>query len=89
MDKIFVNAILNDSLEEFEKKGYTIVGYERELKVNYSFYKELIDNQIFDIYQTNKNKILIIHGDQDDTAPITDSIAFMKKYNTKIYQSCK
>ena len=84
MDKIFVNAILNDSLDEFEKNGYTIVGYERELKVNYSFYKELIDNQIFDIYQTNKNKILIIHGDQDDTAPITDSIAFMKKYNTKM-----
>ena len=84
MDKIFVNAILNDSLDEFEKNGYTIVGYERELKVNYSFYKELIDNQIFDIYQANKNKILIIHGDQDDTAPITDSIAFMKKYNTKM-----
>ena len=84
MDKIFDNAILNDSLEKKKKKGYTIVGYERELKVNYSFYKELIDNQIFDIYQTNKNKILIIHGDQDDTAPITDSIAFMKKYNTKM-----
>lgn len=84
MDKIFVNAILRESIKDFRKRTYTIVGYERELKVNYSFYEELENTQIFELFQKDENKILIIHGDQDDTAPIEDSYAFQAKYQTEM-----
>ena len=82
MDKIFVHAILREPMEEFKKRGYTIVGYERELKVNYTFYEELENTQIFELFQKYENEILIIHGDKDDTAPIEDSYAFQAKYQT-------
>ena len=82
MDKIFVHAILREPMEEFKKRGYTIVGYERELKVNYTFYEELENTQIFELFQKDENEILIIHGDKDDTAPIEDSYAFQAKYQT-------
>lgn len=82
MDKIFKDAILNEDMESFKERGYTMVGYERPLKVNYSFYQKLVDTNIFEIYQKNANKIMIIHGTNDDTAPISDSYKFRDTYQT-------
>ena len=84
MDKIFKNAILKEPFHVFKERGYTVVGYERELKVNFSFYKELEENQIFQKYQEKNNQILIIHGDKDDTAPIEDSRRFQKEHDTEM-----
>lgn len=84
MDKILLDEIIQENTELFQKQGYVIVGYERELKVNYSFYQELVSNQIMDFdFSVNPN-ILIIHGDADGTAPIEDSIAFCKRFNIPI-----
>ena len=84
MDKIFKNAILKEPFYLFKQRGYTIVGYVRKLKINFSFYKELEENQIFHEYQEKNNQILIIHGDQDNMAPIEDSFRFHKEYDTKM-----
>lgn len=81
MDKIFINEILREDIEEFKKRGYTVVGYERELKVNYSFYEELKNTQILDIYINTFSNILMIHGDKDTTAPIEDTIVFSNKFS--------
>ncbi len=83
MDEILVNEILNESVTDFEKRGYTVVGYERELKVNFSYYKELLKNKLNELTTTGDN-ILIIHGDSDTTAPTIDAINFAKKNNLKI-----
>ena len=84
MDKIFKNAILKEPFSAFKERGYTVVGYEQELKINFSFYKELEENQIFHKYQEKNNQILIIHGDQDNMAPIEDSYRFQKEFATKM-----
>lgn len=57
MDKIFRNKILREPFHDFQTRGYTIVGYERELKVNFSFYKELKQNQIFAFFPKRKYTI--------------------------------
>ena len=82
MDKIFENSIIRESLSDFKKRGYTILGYEKELKVSYNFYEELKNNKLFEIYNKNE-ELLIIQGTEDDMAPIEDSIRFISEKNTK------
>lgn len=79
-DEMFINEILREEKSKFENRGYTIVEYERELKANYSFYKELENNKILDTYKKDYSKILIIHRAQDTATPIADTITFANKF---------
>lgn len=80
MDEIFVREILREDFDSFRSRGYTIVGYERELKVNYSFYEELVNSKVMDSYMNGYSKIIIICGDKDTTAPIEDATLFADKF---------
>lgn len=82
MDEIFRNSILREDMEQFKKRGYTTLGYEKELIVTYNYYQELIDNKLFEKYTKNE-ELLIIQGTNDDIAPIEDSIRFINTKNTK------
>jgi alpha-beta hydrolase superfamily lysophospholipase len=84
MDKIFEDEILVGTMDEFKEKGYVIVGYERELKVNYSYFEELCNNQILRDFDAKCDNILIIHGDEDTTAPIKDAYDFKEKFGVKM-----
>lgn len=82
MDEILKNAILTESIEKYKEKGYAILGYDREMKVPYKYYEELLDNKLFDIYSVNE-EMLAIQGTKDDMAPIEDTIRFIAEKNTK------
>lgn len=82
MDKILKNAILTESIEKYKEKGYAILGYDREMKVPYKYYEELLNNKLFDIYSANE-EMLAIQGTKDDMAPIEDTIRFIAEKNTK------
>ena len=82
MDEVFKNSLIRESMNDFRQRGYTILGYEKQLTVTHKYYEELISNKIFDIYNKNE-KLLIIQGTEDDIAPINDSIKFIKEKNTK------
>ena len=82
MDEIFRNSIIRESTENFKQRGYTILGYEKKLIVSYKYYEELITNKLFEIYNKNE-ELLIIHGTEDDMAPISDSIRFIQNKNLK------
>lgn len=79
MKSIFENSILRADLKDFIKKGECELGFERKIIVTKRFYEELIKNDIFKLYNT-KNEIVIIHGTKDDVAPIEDSIKFRNKF---------
>lgn len=83
MKDIFEKSILNGNIEEIIKNKYVILGYERKMKVTLKYYNELKENNIFNIYKSN-NKILIIHGTQDDVAPLKDVIDFKNKFKDQI-----
>lgn len=78
MDEIFKNYLLQEDLQFFLKRGYTVLGFERKITIYKSFYKDLLNNKIIDLYN-KKRKIFIIQGDQDNVAPIKDTIDFSKK----------
>lgn len=82
MDEIFRNSIIRESIDNFKQRGYTILGYEKEMKVSYKYYEELITNKLFEIYNKNE-ELLIIQGTEDDMAPISDSIRFIQNKNLK------
>ena len=82
MDEIFENSIIRENISDFKNRGYTILGYEKEIKVSYKYYEELKSNKLFEIYNKNE-ELLIIQGTEDDMAPIADSIRFIEEKNTK------
>ena len=87
MKKVFEDSLLKMPINEFLEKGKCILGFERKIIITKEFYEELVINDIFKIYNNN-NKILIIHGTEDTTAPIEDSIKFQRmfKNNVKLYE---
>ena len=85
MEEIYKNTLLREDIEEYKKRGYTILGFEREMKVPYSFMTELENNDIFEIFEKNElPKVYIVQGDKDDIAPISDTKEFMEKHKDKV-----
>ena len=79
MRKVFENNILKMPINEFLENGKCTLGFERKIIITKEYYDSLVKNDIFKIYNKN-NKILIIHGTEDITAPINDSIKFQNMF---------
>jgi alpha-beta hydrolase superfamily lysophospholipase len=78
MDKILAEKILVDhnfSLKDLEKNKINL-GYEKELFVDYKFYKELCDNKIDSI--SSKKNIFIIQGQKDNVVDWKTNEKFFK-----------
>lgn len=80
MYNIFKKNILTITDEEFEKKGFCELGYERKINITFKYYNELKNNKIQEIIKNLYLPITIIHGTEDDMAPINDSIEFKNKF---------
>lgn len=85
MDEILINSILKESMEDFKNRGYTILGYEKSMEVYFSFYEELVENNILEKFN-RKRKMLIVQGTEDDMAPISDTIKFINKNEDAILE---
>ena len=76
MKEIFINCLLKEDFEEYKKNGKAKTGHGGKIIVPYSFYEDLIEHDLYIKYK-EKRKILIIQGDLDDTALITDTYKFI------------
>ena len=76
MDEILKNSLASEEFEFFKRQGF---GYDKntqkKMKINFSFFEELENNQIMDSPNYNE-KILIYHGTIDNVAPFEDSKEF-------------
>ena len=43
MAKILKEVLLKESFSKYKENGYTILGFERKMKIPYSFYEELLN----------------------------------------------
>ena len=77
MKDILVQSLLKESFEQYKKSGKAKAGHEGKLEVPYSFYEDLVKHNLYDNYK-EKRKILILQGEQDDTALIGDTYKFIK-----------
>lgn len=88
MANIYRHTLLRENENDYKNRGYTKLGFERELIIPYNFMKELDNNDIFKMYQDIViPKIHIIQGDKDDIAPIEDTKEFaaMNQENVQLY----
>lgn len=76
MGNIFKDYLLGEDIKEFLERGFAILGFERKIKITEEFYLELEKNKIIELYNKGK-EMLIIQGDEDNVAPIKDTISFV------------
>lgn len=84
MQKLLLDNVLKISAEDFKRENVVECGFERPIKLPYSFYEELLQQEnLF-----NKQfilPILIIHGNRDDIVLLDDVAAFVKlQKNTRL-----
>ena len=62
-------------LDVWEKKGYHtfIDGKGAKQKINYSFYRDAVSVNIFQVLPQIRVPVLILHGDQDEIVPVEQS----------------
>lgn len=79
MANIYRYNLLREPEEDYKKRGFTKLGFERELVIPYTFMQELDNNNIFNIYKniSSMPSIYIVQGDMDDIAPINDTKEFV------------
>lgn len=88
MANVYRHTLLRENENDYKNRGYTKLGFERELIIPYKFMEELDSNDIFEMYKDiEPPQIYIIQGDQDDIAPIEDTREFvdMNCKNIKLY----
>ena len=88
MYDVLMNNIIDSSmLDSLKTNGYFNFGFERIIKIENNFITDLKNNNIFELYKTNKfNDIDIIHGTKDTTVPIIDSVQFCETNNFNLYK---
>ena len=77
MKDILVHSLLKDPFAQYKKSGKAKAGHEGKIEIPYSFYEDLVRHNLYDNYK-EKRKILILQGEQDDTALIEDTYKFIK-----------
>lgn len=85
MAKILKEVLLKESFSKYKENGHTILGFERKMKIPYSFYEELLNNNINKIYDDIEiHKMHIIQGNKDEIAMIEDTIKFVENHKNQI-----
>lgn len=77
MKDVFINCLLKEPFEQYKKYGKAKTGHGGKIEMPYSFYEDLMNNDLYNNYH-EKRKILIIQGSLDDTAPIEDTYRFIE-----------
>lgn len=76
MPRVLLESVLKTTPEEFENRKVIECGFERKIKLPYSFYESLTRHDPF--AKEYGNDILVIHGGKDDIVPLTDVESFVK-----------
>lgn len=74
MNEIFKEKLLEEKIENYKKRGYTIKNRNKRMIIPYEFYEELNEHKIEAQNFINSNQnIMIFHGTKDEIASINDS----------------
>ena len=75
MPKVLLENVLKINANDFKAAKYIECGFERPINLSYSFYEDLLSQEVIGSKQISL-PILIIHGDRDDIVPLSDIEAF-------------
>ncbi|MBR4071838.1 MAG: alpha/beta hydrolase [Clostridia bacterium] len=82
MENTFLDPICNLASAELKRKGNVECGFERTMKLGYSFWEDLKKHSVFDAEFDNDT--LMIYGDRDDVvSPVDMEVFAAKRSNIK------
>ena len=87
MPEHVLTDLLNTTPEEFKKVGTITYGFERKIRLPFSFYVELQKHKIANF--VCDNPMLIIHGDNDDVVPYRDIVDFCTRHKNATLQTVR
>jgi len=88
MPRLLLENVLKISEADFEKAGFVECGFERQIKLPYAFYEDLIQQENV-IKKKIEQPSLILQGDCDDIVSISDVMEFCKiQSNTQLEIIC-
>lgn len=85
MPVLLLDNVLCTTLDRFREVGVIQCGFERPIRLPYSFVEELQTQENLN-KKPIQQRILIIHGDRDDIVPIEDIREFIACHNTATLQ---
>lgn len=86
MAKIYTNSLIREDLEKYKRRGYTKLGFGREMLVPYELLEELEKNDLFELYKSIPiPEMNIVQGDKDEIAPVIDTKEFVEKSKGKAH----
>ena len=71
MDKVFSEVLIEEDMDSFEKRGYSIKNRNKKMLIPYKFYEELVYNRI-NMSDFKDREFYLFHGVNDDTALYDD-----------------
>lgn len=71
MDKVFSDVLIEEDMESYKKRGYTIKNRNKKMIIPYAFYEELVSNKI-NVSDFKDREFYLFHGVKDDTALFDD-----------------
>lgn len=77
MPRLLLESVLKTSAEAFKNRETILCGFERPLRLPYTFFEDLAAQEPLGEKQVDA-PVLIVHGDRDDIVPLSDVQAFVK-----------
>ena len=70
------NALSKSELQEWKEQGYRTIKDGK--RINYTYYQDIVNHSAFEAARDIRIPTLIIHGDDDESVPVSQSIKLSK-----------
>ncbi len=86
MRSILESMIGEDNMQRFRDTGWVELGYERKMRVSYTFFREIEKYDCFQLFRKGKENYLFLHGTEDDIALLADIRRFTHLYKLNLVE---
>ncbi len=88
MPGIFRDATTPEQYRQLLAQGFVVIdqGYVRPLKITRRFCDDLETHDVFKLFRTGMAEIEMIHGEADETAPVSDARRFAALSGAKLHE---
>lgn len=83
MHVIFENPTEAESFA-MAQQGHLIINYGTPLKLTSKFVEDLKEHDLFELYRPGLSRVVMIHGDQDETIDYKEAQRFSKEFNIEL-----
>ena len=89
MPRLFAGRLTPERMAFLETDGeFTIgkeeYGYDCDMKITQGFCSDLAGNDVFEIWRKGVAELCMIHGENDETIPLSEAVSFSEKFDAPL-----